>query len=153
MRWQYLTGVADVQALAEALDGGFVFAHPEAVLRLRDGDRAVPASTLMSRGVPRAFYRLAVAPEVPAAVAFEEGWIDGLAGSEEEAKAALLDPSLSLSARLAAARLLRAPSRQAALARERAEFALLQAGADKAEGIAAFRSRGDPRFENRWISS
>lgn len=145
----YLSGRAAPSAVSAALEADFVFAHPEAILVLRDAERFVSPSLLARRGARRVLYRLACEREVAAAAAVEEGWIEGLAGSAEQAEATLADPGVSLSARRAARRLLDAPALSAALALERAEFALAQVAGDKEEGIAAFFERRPPRFSSR----
>lgn len=128
---------------------GFVAAHPEAIVVLRRGEDCVSASLLARRGVPRLLYRLSLAPEVPAREGFAEGWIDLLAESQEQAEERLVDSALSLAARRAVSRLADFPSREAALALERAEFALIHARGDKKEGIGAFFARRAPEFSNR----
>lgn len=149
MSASYLFGRAEPEAVAVALQAEFVFAHPEARLVLREGDRFVSPSVLRRRGAHRVLYRLACEREVPAAVAAGEGWIDGLADSPEEADRRVADPGLSLGARRAARRLLEVPALSAALALERAEFALMHAADDKEEGVAAFFEKRPPRFANR----
>ncbi len=149
MSTAYLCGRAAPEAVAAALHSEFALAHPGSVLVLRDGERCVSPSALVRRGARRVLYRLACEREVPAPVAAAEGWIDGLADSEEEALRRTADPALSLAARRAARRLLDRPALSAALALERAEFALIQAARDKEEGIAAFFERRPPRFANR----
>jgi hypothetical protein len=145
----FLEGEVPPGRLEEALECEFVLAHPDAVLLLRDDERSVSPSLLQSRGVRRWLYRLAAAPRVAAREGFEEGWIDALADDADQARRRLDDPGLSLCARRAARGLLRRPSRAAALALERAEFALIQAEGGKEEGIRAFFGRRAPRFSNR----
>ena len=145
MDFAYLQGRVSPSSLEKALGSGLLFASPDAVLVLRDDRVTASPSALLRRGVPRLAYRLALAPEVPAAAAFEEGWIDGL-GSREEVERAVSDGSLSAAARLAASRRMSFPSRRASLALERAEFAWLNALPDKSEGISAFFEKRKPRF-------
>ena len=149
MEFAYLSGRAAPAAVAAALEAELVFAHPDALLVLREGDRTVSPARLLRRGARRVLYRLAFEPEVPARRALEEGWIDGLADDESAVRRALENSELSFAARRAAGRLLDAPSLSAALALERAEFALIQAAGDKEEGIAAFFEKRAPRFANR----
>ena len=149
MRISYLSGRVEPSTFEAALAEGVLAASPDAVLVLCRGEESVSAARLARRGVPRLLYRLSVAPEVPAREAFAEGWIDILADSKEEAEARLSDPLLSRAAREAAARLADFPSRESALALERAEFALIHSRDDKREGIGAFFARRAPEFPNR----
>lgn len=145
----YLSGRVEPSAFEAAAREEFVAADPDAVVWLRRGEDFVSGSLLARRGVPRLLYRLSLAPEVSARDAFAEGWIDLLASSREEAEQKLSDPALSRAARRAAARLADFPSREAAFALERAEFALIHAREDKREGISAFFARKAPGFSNR----
>ena len=137
MEFAYLAGRVSPRPLEEALGKGLVFAAPGAVLVLRDEISWASPARLAGRGVRHLAYRLALSPEVSAEAAFEEGWIDGVA-SREELERSLSGGPVSAAAREAASRRLAFPSRQAALALERAEFALLNAMPDKIEGIDAF---------------
>ncbi len=148
MEFAHLSGRVSPRALEEALGIDLVFAEHGAILILRD-DRGTASPTVLGRrGVRHLAYRLALSPEISAATAFEEGWIDGL-GSREEIDESFSAASLSLAARAAAARRLSFPSRSGALALERAEFAWLNALADKHEGIGAFFEKRSPRFSPR----
>lgn len=148
MRLDYLNGVAGPGEVERALSADFVVAHPDAVLRLREQARFVSPALLSRRGARRIAFRIALVPDVPAREAFDEGWIDALAESELEAKMIAGDPARSAAARAAVRRLLDVPSKAAALALERAEFALCLSAEEKREGIAAFFERRAPRFEN-----
>lgn len=148
MECAFLAGRVSPESLDAALDCDLIFAAPETVLILREGESTASVSLLARRGVRRLPYRLAMSPEVPAESAFEEGWIDGI-GSREQIEKAFSDASLSLSARFAAARRMSFPSRAASLALERAEFALLNALPDKREGIDAFFENRKARFPSR----
>jgi hypothetical protein len=110
--------------------------------------RTISAAAARRRGVLHFLYRIAIAPEVPARSAFEEGWIDALA-TEAEWKSWDEEGALSIAARASASRLLDVPSAAGALALERAHFALLQAEPDKIEGIGAFFEKRSPRFPVR----
>lgn len=149
MEISFLSGTIEPAVFEAAAKTGFVAAHPESVVVLCRGDGAVSPALLARRGVPRLLYRMSVAPEVPAREAFSEGWIDLLAESRAEAEAWLQGPALSRAARESAARLADFPSRESALALERAEFALIHAREDKREGIGAFFRRQAPGFSNR----
>jgi hypothetical protein len=144
----HLTGRVGPRALEEALSADFAVADPEAVLCLRDGARAISAAAARRRGVLHFPYRVALAPEIPARSAFEEGWIDALA-TVAEWKGWGENGALSIAARAAASRLLDVPSAAGALALERAHFALLQAAPDKIEGIGAFFEKRPARFPAR----
>ena len=144
----YLTGRVGPGALEEAFLAGFAAADPHAVLCLRDGDLSVSPAAARRRGVLHFPYRVALAPEVSARAAFEEGWIDAIA-SDGEWAAWERDGALSRAARAGASRLLAVPSTAGALALERAHFALLQAGSDKLEGIDAFFAKRPARFSDR----
>jgi hypothetical protein len=144
----HLKGRVGPRILEEALSADFAVADPGAVLCLRDGARAVSPAAARRRGVLHFPYRIALAPEVPAQSAFEEGWIDALA-TEPEWRAWEESGALSVAARASASRLLDVPSAAGALALERAHFALLQAAPDKIEGIGAFFERRAPRFSAR----
>jgi len=148
MEFAHLVGRVSPAALENALECGLLFASPDAVLVLREGARAASPSLLARRGVAHLAYRLAFAPEVSGATAFAEGWIDGL-GTREEVERSFSEPSLSILARSAASSRMSFPSRAAALALERAEFALLNALPDKQEGIGAFFEKRKPRFPAR----
>jgi len=143
-----LTGRVGPEALERALSADFAAADPDAVLCLREGEVSVSPAAARRRGVLHFSYRVALAPEVSARAAYEEGWIDAIAGDREWA-AWESDGTLSRAARSSASRLLAVPSLASALALERAHFALLQAGADKIEGIDAFFERRPPRFPAR----
>jgi hypothetical protein len=142
----YLSGRVSPAALSEALERDFVFAAPATTLRFRDGDEVASIEALRARGALHLAYRIAMADEVAAEEAFEEGWIDGIVKDEAACRQYLARSDLSPRARNAALRLLRFPSRRAALALERAEFALIQAASDKQEGIRAFFERRPPVF-------
>jgi enoyl-CoA hydratase/carnithine racemase len=144
----HLKGRVGPEALEGALSADFAVADPDAVLCLRDGNRAVSPATGRRRGVLHFPYRVALAPEVSARAAFEEGWIDALA-TEQEWKAREESGAVSNAARASASRLLDVPSISGALALERAHFALLQAASDKIEGIGAFFEKRPPRFPAR----
>jgi enoyl-CoA hydratase/carnithine racemase len=148
MEFAYLAGRVPPRSLEDALAQDLVFASPDAVFVLREGQQAASPVLLTRRGVPHLAYRLAVSPEVFASAAFEEGWIDGI-GSREEIEISFSEASLSSAARRAAARRMNFPSRSAALALERAEFAWLHALPDKQEGIGAFFQKRKPRFPSR----
>jgi len=148
MEYAFLAGRVSPESLDAALACDLMFAAPETVLVLREGESTASVSLLARRGVRRLPYRLAISPEVPAESAFEEGWIDGI-GSREQIEEAFSNASLSPSARLAAARRMSFPSRAASLALERAEFALLNALPDKREGIEAFFEKRRARFPSR----
>jgi hypothetical protein len=145
MDFGYLSDRVSPRALEDALSSDLVFADPRAVLLLRDGEVWASPAVLARRGVRHLAYRLAVAPEVAAAAAFEEGWIDGL-GSRGEIEASFSAAALSLAARAAAARRLSFPSRSGSLALERAEFGWLNSLPEKQEGIRAFFGKRAPRF-------
>ena len=148
MNVAHLAGRVGPGALEEALSADFAAADPDAVLCLRDGERSVSPAAARRRGILHFSYRVALDPEVSARTAYEEGWIDAIA-SGREWSAWELDGTLSRAAQACASRLLAAPSSAGALALERAHFALLQAGADKIEGIDAFFERRSPRFSAR----
>jgi len=148
MHVAHLTGRVGPRALEEAFSADFAAADPDAVLCLRDGELSVSPAAARRRGVRHFPYRVALAPEVSARTAFDEGWIDAIASGRDWA-AWERDGTLSRAARAGASRLLSAPSAAGALALERAHFALLQAGADKIEGIDAFFERRPPRFSAR----
>ncbi|MGH9443561.1 MAG: hypothetical protein ACRD16_14935 [Thermoanaerobaculia bacterium] len=148
MEFVYLSGTVSPESLESAIESDLVFAHPDAILVLRRGESMASPSRLARRGVRRLAYRLALSPEVSAADAFEEGWIDGV-GSQPEIERSLSDSSLSVAARRAAARRMAFPSRASALALERAEFAWLNSLPDKREGIDAFFEKRKPRFAAR----
>ena len=148
MKVAHLKGRVGPRLLEEAFSADFAVADPGAVLCLRDGARAVSPAAARRRGVPHFPYRVALAPEIPARRAFEEGWIDALA-TEPEWKAWEESGALSVAARASASRLLDVPSAAGALALERAHFALLQAAPDKIEGIGAFFEKRSPRFPVR----
>src|SRR5262249_2177774 len=121
------------------------FASPGSVLVLREGDSSASPAELARRGVRHLAYRLARSPEGSAETAFEEGWVDGM-GTAEDLEGSLARGAPSAPAPAAASRRLSFPSRRAALALERAEFALLNALPDKQEGIDAFFGRRKARF-------
>lgn len=148
MNYAYLSGRVSPAALERAMENELVFADREAVLVLREGPVAASPVLLTRRGVRHLARRLALEPEVPAAAAFAEGWIDGL-GTREEIDRSFTDPALAELARRAGSRRMSFPSRAAGLALERAEFALLNALPDKQEGIGAFFERRIPRFPVR----
>jgi hypothetical protein len=148
MEFAYLSGRVSPSSLEAAFERDLVFAAPDAVLVLREAETTASPALLSRRGVRHLAYRLALSPEVPAAAAFEEGWIDAV-GSREEIERTLSDARLSALARGAAARRTSFPSRSAALALERAEFAWLNALPDKQEGIRAFFEKRSPRFPSR----
>jgi len=104
---------------------------------LREGRRVVSPALARSRGVLHFAYRVALAPGIPAATAFEEGWIDAI-GTEEDLARWERDAAFSRPAQGAASSLLSFPSREGALALERARFALIQASDDKRVRIDAF---------------
>ena len=145
MEVAYLSGRVSPQSLEAAFARDLVFAAPDAVLVLREGRDAASPAVLARRGVRRLAYRLAASPEVSAETAFEEGWIDGV-GSRDEIHNSFSDGRLSAVARCAAGRRMSFPSRSAALALERAEFAWLNALPDKHVGIRAFFEKRPPRF-------
>lgn len=148
MEFEYLSGRVSPPSLEAAFGRDLVFAAPDAVLILREGTTTASPALLSRRGVRHLSYRLALSPEVPAATAFDEGWIDAL-GSRGEIERALSEGGLSALARGAASRRASFPSRSAALALERAEFAWLNALPDKQEGIRAFFEKRAPRFPPR----
>ena len=133
----HLTGRVAPDALERAFSADFVAADSAAILLLREDGRVVSPALARSRGVLHFAYRVALAPEVPAATAFEEGWIDAI-GTSDEAAAWERDPAFSGAARQAASAQLSIPSREGALALERARFALIQASEEKRERIDAF---------------
>ena len=133
----HLSGRTAPEALERALSADFVAADPGAVLVLREGGRALSAAVARARGVLHFAYRVARAPEVAAATAFEEGWIDALGTADDLARWER-DGNLSETARAAASSLLSSPSRAGALALERARFALIQASGEKRDRIDAF---------------
>jgi enoyl-CoA hydratase/carnithine racemase len=145
MNVAYLKGRVGPGALEDALSADFAAADPDAVLCLRDGEHALSSAAARRRGILHFGYRVALAPEISARTAFEEGWVDALA-NEGEWAAWEAEGSLSRAARASASRLLDVPSAAGALALERAHFALLQAGGDKIEGIDAFFEKRPPRF-------
>ena len=144
----HLKGRVGPEALEEALSSDFAAADPDAVLHLRDGEVAVSPAVARRRGILHFPYRVAIAPEVSARTAFQEGWIDALA-TESEWAVWESNGTLSRAARACASRLLDVPSAAGALALERAHFALLQAGPDKIEGIDAFFEKRPARFPAR----
>ena len=148
MNVAHLKGRVGPGALEEALSADFAAADPDAVLSLRDGELSVSPAVARRRGILHFSYRVALAPEVSARTAFEEGWIDALA-SDRDWAAWESDGTISRAARASAGRLLAVPSSAGALALARAHIALLQAGADKSEGIDAFFERRPPRFSAR----
>jgi hypothetical protein len=145
MNVAHLKGRVGPGALEEALSADFAAVDPDAVLCLRDGEVSVSPAAARRRGILHFSYRVALAPEVSARTAFEEGWIDALA-SDAQWAAWEREGTLSRAARASASRLLAVPSAAGALALERAHFALLQAGPDKIEGIDAFFGKRPPRF-------
>ncbi len=141
----HISGRTSPETLETALQARFTAADPGSVLVLREGDRMLSPAVARARGVLHFAYRVAVAPEVSAKTAFEEGWIDAIVDAGE------LDAwerggALSRAARSASAALLSPRPSAAALALERAHFALIQASPDKREGIAAFFEKRPPRF-------
>ncbi len=142
----HLSGRVCPDVLERALSADFVAADSDAVLVLREGNRAVSPGAARRRGVLHFAYRVTLAPEVAASKAFEEGWIDAL-GTAEDLERWRRGGDLSWTARAAASSLLTRPSRAGALALERAHFALIQASEEKRTRIDAFFASRDSRSE------
>jgi hypothetical protein len=142
----FLAGRVRPRALTDALERDLIFAAPGTILRFREGDEVASIEALRARGALHLLYRIAVSGEITAEDGLDEGWIDAIVADEAACRELLSRADLSPRARDAALRLLRFPSRRAALALERAEFALIQASSDKEEGIRAFFERRPPAF-------
>jgi hypothetical protein len=141
----HLSGRSSPETLETALKAGFVVAEPGSVLLLREGNRIVSPAIARARGILHFVYRIAAAPEVAAATAFEEGWIDALLTADELASWKS-EGRLSPAALAATTSLLSRGPAAADLALERARFALIQASPDKREGIDAFFEKRAARF-------
>lgn len=115
----HLAGRVAPESLERALSAEFVAADPRAELVLRDGGRVLSPALARSRGVLRFAYRVAL-------------------GTEADAARRERDATVSRAAQAAASSLLSFPSREGALALERARFALLQASEEKRARIDAF---------------